>query len=59
MMADLIPRLLTLKEVAEALGVSHHTVRMWVRKDRLKPVRLCRKLLFDPGEIARFVSEAR
>jgi excisionase family DNA binding protein len=54
-----IPKLLTLAAVAEALAVSPHTVRMWVRKGRLQPVRLCRRLLFDPAEVARFVSEAR
>lgn len=59
MMADNIPRLLTLIAVAEALAVSPHTVRMWVRKGRLQPVRLCRRLLFDPAEVARFVSDAK
>ncbi len=59
MMADFVPKLLTLAAVAEALAVSPHTVRMWVRKDRLRPVRLCRRLLFDPAEVARFVSEAK
>ena len=54
-----IPNLLTLAAVAEALAVSPHTVRMWVRKGRLHPVRLCRRLLFDPAEVTRFVSEAK
>jgi len=54
-----VPRLLTLAAVAEALAVSPHTVRMWVRKGRIRPLRLCRRLLFDPAEIARFVSEAK
>jgi excisionase family DNA binding protein len=58
-MAATIPRLLTLAEVAQTLAVSPHTVRMWVRKGRLQPTRLCRRLLFDPAEVARFVSEAR
>jgi excisionase family DNA binding protein len=48
-------RLLTLLEVADRLRVSPHTVRMWVRKDRLHSVHLCRRLLFSPAEIARFV----
>ena len=58
-MADIFPRLLPLAAVAEALSVSPHTVRMWVRKNRLRPVRVCRRLLFDPAEVARFISEAR
>jgi excisionase family DNA binding protein len=53
-----IPHLLTLLAVANALCVSPHTVRSWVKKGRLRPVRLCRRLLFHPDEIARFVAEA-
>jgi excisionase family DNA binding protein len=58
-MTDTIPQLLTLLAVAEALSVSPHTVRSWVRKGRLRPVRICRRLLFHPDEITRFLSEAR
>jgi transposase-like protein len=54
-----VPRLLTLVAVATSLSVSPHTVRSWVRKGRLKPTRICRRLLFDPAEVARFVSEAK
>jgi hypothetical protein len=56
-MPETIPQLLTLLEVAKALCVSPHTVRSWVRNGRLLPVRYCRKLLFHPGEIARFLAE--
>lgn len=58
-MADTIPRLLPLATVARAFCVSPHTVRSWVRKGKLKPVRLCRRLLFHPDEIARFIAEAK
>jgi excisionase family DNA binding protein len=58
-MAENITQLLTLLAVARALCVSPHTVRSWVKKGRLRPVRLCRRLLFHPDEIARFISEAR
>ena len=51
--------LLTVTEVANLLRVSHHTVRAWVRTQRLKPVRICRRLLFDPADVQRFVEEAR
>jgi len=54
-----VPQLLTLLAVAKALCVSPHTVRAWVRHGRLRPVRLCRKLLFTPDEITRFVAEAK
>jgi hypothetical protein len=45
--------------VAESLAVSPHTIRMWVRKGRLLPVRICRRLLFFPDEVTRFVSETK
>jgi len=57
-MPDSIPQLLTLLAVANALCVSPHTIRSWVRQGKLKPIRLCRRLLFHPDEIARFVAEA-
>jgi len=57
-MAD-IPKLLTLLAVANALSVSPHTVRSWVKKGRLEPLRICRRLLFDPDEIARFLAVAK
>jgi excisionase family DNA binding protein len=58
-MADTLPQLLTLREVAEALSLSPHTIRSFIRKGKLRPVRLCRRLLFDPAEVTRFVSEAK
>ena len=51
-------RLMTLLEVADLLRVSKHTVRAWVRKGRLRPVRICRRLLFSPEAVARFVGIA-
>jgi excisionase family DNA binding protein len=57
-MVDALPRLLSLFAVAEALAVSPHTVRMWVRKGRLRPTRICRRLLFAPEEVARFLAAA-
>lgn len=52
-------RLLTLLEVSDLLRVSKHTVRAWVRKGRLRPVRLCRRLLFDPADVQRFLESSR
>jgi excisionase family DNA binding protein len=54
-MAETVQRLLTLLEVAEMLRVSPHTVRSWIRKGRLRPVRICRRLLFTPDIVAQFV----
>jgi DNA-binding transcriptional MerR regulator len=58
-MSESVPQLLPLMAVARALCVSPHTVRAWVRQGKLKPVRLCRRLLFHPDDIARLLAEAR
>jgi len=54
-----VPRLITLLEVAEMLRLSPHTIRAMVRKNRLRPVRICRRLLFSPDEVARFIAVAK
>jgi predicted site-specific integrase-resolvase len=55
--SESVPQLLTLVAVAKALCVSPHTVRSWVKKGKLRPTRICRRLLFDPAEILRFLAE--
>jgi excisionase family DNA binding protein len=52
-------QLLTLLEVASLLRLSPHTIRAMVRKDKLRPVRICRRLLFSPAEVARLLTEAK
>ena len=58
-MTETVPQLLPLDDVAKALSVSPHTVRAWVRAGRLRPVRLCRKLLFHPDEVLRLLADAK
>lgn len=58
-MEGTVPQLLSLPDVARLLAVSPHTVRSFVRKGRLRPTRICRRLLFAPDEVARFISEAQ
>lgn len=52
-------QLLSLDSVATSLGVSRHTVRAFVRQGRLKPTRVCRRLLFDPKDVEDFVRTAQ
>jgi DNA-binding transcriptional MerR regulator len=54
-----LPKLFKLSEVAQALNLSPHTIRALVRKDKLHPVRICRRLLFDPKEIASLIAEVK
>jgi excisionase family DNA binding protein len=49
-------RLLTLLEVADLLRLSPHTIRKMVRQGRLRPVRLCRRLLFRQDEVERLLA---
>jgi hypothetical protein len=56
-MIESVPKLVSLLVAAESLSVSPHTIRMWVRQGRLRPSGLCRKLLFHPAELQRFVNE--
>ena len=53
---DRVIPLLTLMEAAEALRVSPHTIRSFVRQGQLQPLRLCRRLLFHPDELNRLVA---
>jgi excisionase family DNA binding protein len=52
-----IPSLLTLLEVADRLRLSPHTIRSFVKKGRLSPVRLCRRLLFRAADVERFIAQ--
>ena len=52
-------RLLTLQDVADLLRLSPHTIRAMVRQNKLRPVRICRRLLFDPNDIQRLLDESR
>lgn len=48
-------RLLTLQDVADMLRLSPHTIRAMCRQHRLEPVRICRRLLFDPVDVEQLV----
>ncbi len=58
-MPEGIPRLLTLSDVADRLRLSPHTIRALVRRGKLHPLKICRRLSFHPDEVARFLAEAR
>ena len=49
-----LPQLYTLAEVAQSSRLSPHTIRALIRKGKLHPTRICRRLLFDAAEVARF-----
>jgi excisionase family DNA binding protein len=50
-------QLLTLLEVADLLRLSPHTIRSMVRKGKLAPTKICRRLLFSQSEILRLIGD--
>jgi excisionase family DNA binding protein len=46
-------------EAAEILGISPWTVRKYIRKGKLGPVRIGRRVLLEEEEIARFIAKRR
>jgi DNA-binding transcriptional MerR regulator len=53
------PRLLPLVVVAELCSLSPHTIRALVKRGKLRPTRVCRRLLFDVREVERFIAECQ
>jgi excisionase family DNA binding protein len=51
--------LISVEKAAEVLGISPMTVRLYVRKGKLNPVRIGRRVLLEPGELERFIAAAR
>ena len=47
--------LLSVKQVAEELGVSPHMIRALVRQGRIPHVQVGRRVLFDPKDIENFI----
>jgi len=52
-------KLLTLTEVSLLLRVSPITVRRWIKKGKLSPLRVGRKLLFREEEIEKLLKEGK
>lgn len=50
-------RLLSIAVAAERLGVSHHTLRAWLRQRRLEHVRLGRRVLVSQEAVDRFIAD--
>ncbi len=52
-------QLLSLGEAAESLSLSMWTLRAWIRAGKLRPVRLGRRVLVEPGELQRLIESGR
>jgi excisionase family DNA binding protein len=47
------------KEAAEMLGISHWTLRAYIRKGHLKAVRIGTRVLIEPSELERLIEQGR
>jgi excisionase family DNA binding protein len=52
-------KLMDVNGVAEQLGLSPFTVRLYIRQKKLNPIRIGRRVLVEPSEIERFLTEAK
>lgn len=55
--ASEIPRLFSVAEVELVFGRSSRTIRRWVRRSYLTPVRVGRSLFFRPDDVRRVISD--
>lgn len=51
--------LLGVREAAAMLGVSHWTLRDYIRSCKLGSVRIGRRVLLEPAELQRLIDEGR
>jgi excisionase family DNA binding protein len=51
--------LLSCEKAAELLGISPWTVRKWLRDNKLRAIRLGRRVLIELAEIERLIEEGR
>ena len=50
---------LSLKDAAQAMGLSIWTLRGWCRSGKLRCVRLGRRVMVEPGELERLIEAGR
>jgi excisionase family DNA binding protein len=51
--------LLSIREAADLLGISPWTVRLYITQGKIRPVRVGRRVLVEPGECRRFVESCK
>jgi excisionase family DNA binding protein len=47
-----------LSEASEALGISHWTLRRYIKDGKIQAVRIGRRVLLEPAELAKLVNHA-
>jgi len=46
-----------LVEASEALGISHWTLRRYIREGKIRAVRIGRRVLVEPAELMKLVNQ--
>lgn len=50
---------LGLRQAAEAVGLSHWTLRAYIRQGRIRAVKVGRRVLIEPSELQRLIEQGR
>jgi excisionase family DNA binding protein len=53
------PLTVGLTEASQQLGLSHWTLRKFIRERRIRAVRIGRRVLLEPSELERLVKQGR
>jgi excisionase family DNA binding protein len=48
-----------IKDAAAMLGLSHWTLRQYIREGRIRAVRIGRRVLIEPSELERLIEQGR
>jgi excisionase family DNA binding protein len=56
-MTTSVPRLLSVREAAQYLSLSIHTLRTWVCERRIPHIKLGRRVLFRQADLDRFAAQ--
>jgi len=51
--------LVSVNDAARLLGVSKWTIFAWTKTGKLRPVRFCRRVLFEESELKRLIDDAK
>jgi excisionase family DNA binding protein len=51
--------LLSVKEAAQELGISKHTLYSWASQRRIPHVKIGDRTMFDPADIEEFINKGR
>ena len=57
MRIESLPKLVSVRELAETLGVKPTTIYQWVNQRKIPYVKLGKRILFKPKDINRWIEE--